>query len=949
MKAVGVTGQQGSQTNDDPTVVHEGTAIASDSPEQGAVLGRYVVVEVLGEGGMGRVLRAYDPKLKREVALKLLRFEGDASARARLIAEAQSMARLSHPNVLPVYDYDFDFDGNRPFIAMEYVEGTTLRQWLEDHHPSRAEIVEAFLAAGAGLAAAHAAGLVHCDFKPSNVLRGTDGRIRVMDFGLASVTLVDPRRSREGGGDERSQHAGLMGTPSYMAPEQHAGGVVDARSDQYAFAVSLWEVLHGQRPFIGSSVEELATAKLQRKLETTNARAAVPGSLRRVLLRGLAPDPRDRFGSMEAMLTELRKDPVRSRRIAIVLGLAVAGIGGLKAWSMQREAAREAACRERGDEIRASWGPEAARAVEAEFQGATPTYAADTFARTSPWLDRYADQWALLRTDLCLRPAAGAEDERLRAAAASCLDERRAELEALVDLLRRPDVEVIAMAVPSAAGLSPLEPCGDAAFLTTMPSQPTDEAAPAALSELRRALAEVDVLGQAGRYDAAGARIEAALREAEALAYEPLVAETHLLAARVARFRGRYPESRRHAEQAFELAATFGFDDTTASAAAELADLVGVTLAEHEVGLLWARFGITVIERRAWEERPIHAQLLGARGRILSQQAEYEEATAAYDQALRIESDALGANHPRIADSWSNLGSLAEQMGDHDAAIDYHQRALALRESMLGAHHPKVAESLNNLGNAHWGRGELELATEKLQRAARIKIDAYGPDHYRVSSTLQNLGNVLYSQGQAAEAIGNWEQSLRILDGALPEAHPERASVLGNLAAGHMLVGALEPALDHARRAVDVSERVHGAEHISLAGQWRILGAVHQQRGEYAEAVRCLRRELAIVRAVHGDSHLRAAEAHRELGKLLVASGDRAAAMVELELAAAVLGRVNASSEAKALVDVQILAALDPEDPATAGRTKQLATSAYTALCGGEAPAELCAELGTKR
>lgn len=935
-------GQPGSgSTNDDSTVAQVDAAPASEAPEQGTIIGRYIVFEVLGEGGMGRVLRAYDPKLRRDVALKLLRFEGDEPARARLIAEAQSMARLSHPNVLPVYDHDFDFDGGRPFIAMEYVEGTTLRRWLEDHRPSRAAIMDAFLAAGAGLAAAHAAGLVHCDFKPSNVLRGRDGRVRVMDFGLASVALA---------GDESSPRADVMGTPSYMAPEQHVGGALDARSDQYAFAVSLWEALHGRRPFVGDTAEELAAAKRAMELATAEVRSAVPGSLRRALLRGLAPDPSDRFPTMEAMLVELRKDPRRSRRIGIALGLAVVGGGGLHAWSLQREAARQAACREQGDEIQAVWGADAARVVEAEFSAAKPDYAGDTFARTRPWLDRQAEAWASLRTELCLRPHTGEADERLRAAAASCLDERRAELEALVELLRRPDVEIIAMAVPSAADLSPLEPCGDASFLVTMPPQPADETAVAASSDLRRVLAEVAVLGQAGRYEAAEAGIEAALRAAEALADEPLVAETYLLAARVDRWRGRLSESRQHAEQAFELAARFGYDDTTAAAAADLTNLVGVALAEHDVGLLWARFGITVIERRSWEGRPIHAQLLGAQGRIAAERADYPSAAKAYDQALRIERDALGDEHPHIAESLSDLGSLAEQSGDHDTAIGYHEQALALRESSFGPDHPKVAESLNNLGNARWARGELELATALLQRAERIKIAAYGPDHYRVSSTLQNLGNVFFSQGRYADAIGQWERSMRILDAALPDAHPERASVLGNLAAGHLLAGDdLEAALDYARRAIDVSERVHGTEHISLAGQWRILGAVHQQRGEPQEAIRGLRRELAIVQAALGDSHRRAAEAHVEVGKLLIESGDRAAAMVELEQAAAILRKLDASAKSRALVDLQIIDALDPAAPGTAARTRELAASAHAVLCRGEPLADFCAALEAKR
>lgn len=944
MVHVSETERRDATTDMEATVVEGGSTIVADQPRRGAVLGRYVVVETLGVGGMGRVLRAYDAKLKREVALKLLRFSGDDSARERLMAEAQSMARLSHPNVLPVFD--FDFDEGRPFIAMEYVEGTTVRQWLDDEAPSRAEIMRVFLAAGDGLAAAHAAGLVHCDFKPANVLRGADGRIRVMDFGLASVVLHESSGDASGERASESMRGMVMGTPSYMAPEQHRGEPLDARSDQYAFAVSLWEALHGQRPFAGSTIEEVATAKVQMTLDTSEARPSVPRGLRRVLLRALAPEPGDRFESMEAMLALLRRDPRRRRRVIATMGVLLVSVGGLGAWSSHREDVRVAECLERGGEIRAVWGPEASGAVEQSFGAAQPAYAEDAFARMTPWLDRYTDQWATQRADVCLQRGSGGPLDRLRPAALSCLDERRAELEALVELLHEADVEVVAMAVPSAASLSPLEPCGDPTILGSIPAEAGDASTSDAASALRRALAEVTMLGQAGRYEAAEARVEPVLRQAEALAYEPLVAKALLVAARVARLRGRYEDSRRQAERAFDLAARSGLDDTTASAAIELTDLVGVNLAEHDVGLMWARFGATVIERRSWEDRPVHGHLLGSKGRILSDQAEHEAAAAAYEQALRIVRSTLGDQHPRVADSLSDLGNDAERSGDLDAAIEYHQQALALRESTLGAEHPKVAESLNNLGNAHWGRGDLEIAEARLQRAAKIKAEAFGPDHVRVSTTLQNLGNVLYSQGRVQEAIPYWERSLKIRDAGLPEAHPDRASILANLAAGYLLVGSLDEALDHARRAIDVSTQVHGSEHISLAPQWRILGAVHQQRGERDEAVRAIRRELAIVIAKHGESHLRVAAARRELGKMLRWSGDREAALVEGERAAEIMQQVEASASDRASVDALLFDLLDLDDPASRPRAMQLARSAHPVLCDEDPPGyEGCEQL----
>src|SRR4051812_10268762 len=240
---------------------------------RGSAVGRYVVLERIGSGGMGVVYAAYDPELDRKVALKLLRPDragAAGEAALRLQRGAQAIARLSDPHVVAVYDAGTF--GDQVFVAMELMEGRTLRQWLGEGKRGWREIVDVFVAAGRGLAAAHAAGLVHRDFKPDNVLLGTDGRVKVADFGLARpVGDADP-----GGGEaalmESPGSRGLlatpltewgvaMGTPAYMAPEQLRGERADARSDQFSFCVALWEALYGRKPFAGESFREMLDAE----------------------------------------------------------------------------------------------------------------------------------------------------------------------------------------------------------------------------------------------------------------------------------------------------------------------------------------------------------------------------------------------------------------------------------------------------------------------------------------------------------------------------------------------------------------------------------------------------------------------------------------------------------------------------------------------------------------
>ena len=304
----------------------------------GSSVGRYVLRRRIGAGGMGVVYAADDPELGREVAIKLLRpdrLSGQPEARARIIREARAMARISHPNVITVFDAGAA--GEHVFIAMELVRGQSLRSWMADRGRSAAEIVEIFSKAGRGLAAAHDAGLVHRDFKPDNVLVGDAGEVRVSDFGLA----LENEAPAPGPGDRSVTATRTAGTPAYMAPEQHVAGHIDARSDQFSFAASLYEALHGERPFRGDSYDELSANVLAGRVAPATAR--VPRSLRAILLRALSVRPGDRFPTMDALLRALGRDRARTPRRLAAASLVLIGLIGLALGADQIARARAAA------------------------------------------------------------------------------------------------------------------------------------------------------------------------------------------------------------------------------------------------------------------------------------------------------------------------------------------------------------------------------------------------------------------------------------------------------------------------------------------------------------------------------------------------------------------------------------------------------------------------------
>jgi Protein kinase domain/Tetratricopeptide repeat len=345
--AGGVTADQRGGASNAATVSDPATATTEAAQVQ--TVGRYVLRSVIGRGGVGVVYRAHDPQLDREVALKIVRTAGFAQAevRTRLSREARAMARVKHPHVVAVYDAGELHDG--VFIAMELVEGETLARWQAAPGRTWRERVRRYLDAGRGLAAAHAAGIVHRDFKPDNVLVDRLGRAAVSDFGLAvepiatgsSPANLATARDPVTLDTAPPSHAGaLRGTPRYMSPEQFGHEPVDARSDQFSFAVALFEALYGRAPFDGATVSELRSAVLDGALRERPVETEVPARLHRMLVRALAVRPRDRYPSMTALLDDLGR-AIRPARRALLpaLGIACAALAAVAGLSIVRSSA----------------------------------------------------------------------------------------------------------------------------------------------------------------------------------------------------------------------------------------------------------------------------------------------------------------------------------------------------------------------------------------------------------------------------------------------------------------------------------------------------------------------------------------------------------------------------------------------------------------------------------
>jgi hypothetical protein len=553
-----------------------------------------LVIDQLGAGAMGVVYAAYDPELDRKVAVKLLLpGRGGGDGKARLLREAQAMAQLSHPNVVAVHDVG-EHDQS-VYVAMDFVKGETLRAWLSRERRGWKDVLAMVVQAGRGLAAAHEAGLVHRDFKPDNVLVDEKGRAMVTDFGLVRASAAASRGgeapSTEQSGalaDVMSRQGALVGTPAYMAPEQFTSAEVDARADQFALCVALWEGLYAARPFVGDSLIELATAVIEGTLREPPRTSKVPLWLRRAVRRGLSVDPAARWPSVNALLTELGRGQARAHRRAAAFALGFVAVAGVGAEGLRRTAvAREVtACDEAGGSIAEVWPGrgDAVRTALRDAMLATGTsYAPTTAENVQPWLDAWARTWQDARTQTCRhRTVDEIWGEELAARADECLDERRGDFVALIEELTAADATVVQKAVAAAAGLARIDPCTDPAALAQRPALPSKLRED--VTRVRAAISRASALDRAGKPTASVTAGEAALTSAESLGWAPLRAQARLALGRALQRTADYLRAERELADAYVDAGKHGAPEIAHYAAALLTTVVGERLARHDAG-----------------------------------------------------------------------------------------------------------------------------------------------------------------------------------------------------------------------------------------------------------------------------------------------------------------------------------------------------------------------------
>jgi tetratricopeptide (TPR) repeat protein/predicted Ser/Thr protein kinase len=915
------------------------------APAPGSRVGRYEVMGVLGSGGMGVVVKARDPHLGREVAIKVLRAQGGVGSAAgvRLLREAQALAQLAHPNVVAVHDVGVH-DG-AIFLAMELVQGQTLREWVAAATRSWRAILAVFVEAGRGLAAAHRAGLVHRDVKPSNVVVAADGRPRVLDFGLA-------RSGGDASGDTLASGSGLdlasevtgpllgspltvagavVGTPRYMALEQHDGDAVDARADQFSFCVALFEALYGTHPFppLARNRAAMRAAIVDGPIAAPRG-SRVPRHVDRALRRGLAADAADRFPTMDALLAALTRDRWRPWRraglAAVIAGLAAAAV-------IARQPAADRRCQGGAERVAAVWSP----AVKDRLRGAMLAtgrgHAADTFARVARGLDELGASWVVARREVCEATELRREqspavmDQRM-----ACLDRRLARTDTQIRIwLDDRSGDSLEHAVVATGELADLGACAGAAAAIGLPARGTP--ARVAAEQVLAAVDRAEALESSGQVAAAAATARGAAAVAGGLGPGVELAATLRLGLAL-EARGDHAESQRVLEAALAQAAAAGDDaamarawlglmSVTARWQARYQDAVAmrpmaealVTRSGTPTGLRLAllrelvsihnelgEYGRAralldeelVLVRAAHGERdPRYAEALRALGHTLTYQGDYTAGRGHLEQARDLLVASLGPQHPAVATALNNLATCLSYQGEFGTALDVYRQVLAIREATVGREHGLYVRALHNVGSSLFDLEHFAEAKATLETALAIGERVYGKDHLELSWTLRDLGGTAANSGDPVTGMRYLERALVIRERALGKDHPEVAWVLDMLGQVACEAGRFDAGVRHLERARAIFMHSVGTGHERVAAATAGIAHCQRRAGDPRTAIGSYERALASFQADTGAaiSDGRLASYRFGLVQALWDTGQRSRALVMAREIRAVLER----------------------------------------------------------
>lgn len=884
---------------------HDTQPVIPSLPNEPVRVGRFAILRKLGHGGMGVVYAAYDEQLERKVAVKLLRHElsRDERGRTRMLREAQALARISHPNVVQVHEVGTWRDHD--YVAMEFVQGRTLERWMDELQAGEKarpwkDVLDVMIQAGRGLAAAHAHQLVHRDFKPGNVMVGDDGRVRVLDFGLARSThersgshpraLEEVEETMETLGDEpelrplRDTISGsafdkvltatgaIMGTPAYMAPEQHLGRPATELSDQFSFCVVLYETLFGERPYKASSRADYAFKVSEGAFEQPGPHSGVPAWLRKIVFRGLAPYPGNRWPSMDALLSELTRERGRIWKWS----LAAAGFVAVIATGAMMSPAPAPVCEIDGSTLAGVWDASERERVQAAFRATGLEHAEQALSLVEARLDEYAEQLVGARVDACEdRMVRNEQTDAQYELRGACLEQRTRELRATVDALAGADPGVVERAAELVDGLGDVGMCERVDLLERGWLVAKDAGVAKEVAGLRDQIAEGHALRLAGHVKEAQVIAAAVEERAKELDYGPLLAEALYLRGRLEQHADEIATARETLRrsallseqfQHFELAATVwielaAIDDQgvvdsplqlTAYGMATVAlDRLHAPTSDVRRIDLSTALAIQYLARGRYvqalenvdaaisllhEEAPRHVNRTLAtqrlRAAILEESGDLAGAEEAYREGWETAARTRGAASLACANFDVDLGLvLLATPSKADEGVERLRRARAGFEARYGSHANRLIHIDLALASHALGAGKYDEALADVRRA----VELLPPGHEDRNWGIDALAIVLANRGDDEEALRVFGEAIRLHEAEGRAMHPRLAYVLSERGYLHLRHRNYADALEDFERAGTINSAALEATHpdqllVDVGRGEALLGLADYQR-----------------------------------------------------------------------------------------------------------------------
>lgn len=822
----GMTKTAASESNSDPS----GSPAVDPVLPPGTALGRYQIVELLGTGGGGRVYRARDPQLSRDVALKILHRDRDLHGphgeySRRLLREGKTLAKLSHPNVVAAYDVGSV--GDSMFVAMELVPGTSLRVWLQQKR-TRHEVLRVLLEVGRGLIAAHDAGVMHRDIKPANAMVAPDGSVRIVDFGLA--------RSLRASADAGAAHAsaptdrrpvvaslsgdatetGLLGgTPGYIAPEVLRGEPgSDALADQFGYAVTLFVALTGRKPYAGETPSESLEALARG--ERAEWPRSMPRRIREVVDRGLALRASERYPNLRALVEALDRARKPSRRPLAAAAGALATLLLATAVLIARGPARGEPCQADTAAFAGVWDAPRRAALERALTATGRFNASEAFGLLAGRLDKFERDWLAMRQEACQAThVRGEQSERVLALRSSCLDRKLESVKALVTAFS----DVDPRSVDRAAGASPdsIRDCADSAALLGVAAQlPSDPAKREAIRAVESGFALTRALIAAGRNSAID-NARAVLESAKQIGHEQTVARAVASLGYAISVSSRTADEHKLGEEtlreSLRLAANVGDKRVLAQTASHL--FVVLSYGQRRVQEADAMLPmVEAFVSAAGNDVEQRLEVLMGRGVILSQRRRFDEATKVFDELIALAPSADSELRGYGAYAQGEIGKMDLELNLYPEAVQRFQAELDGIRAELGNRHPRVIFSLVELALAQSKAGLVEAAWASVERIRELVSSMYPEGDWRYVTIAFVSGSIWQDAGECQRALPFFREAFEKVVRTYGATHSNSADVEAKLGACLHALGQDTEAVTHLERVLETRSSVGGAPNV---------------------------------------------------------------------------------------------------------------------------------------